>query len=192
MKKKVGENNGQLRFVRHHVWRTQARLDQKEEEEKSRWKQWPALLRPPPRVAHASTPGPKKATWQWQLFIASSGTFPQLNGVQVKKCPAIQNLEAPLSHQAIERLFQNPFPAENYRECVRSGSTQEGIHLCNTCSKLTIQADVKKTELLFLTDRLLDILKSKSKLVRARVKSVVTQRFCTCVPNETSFAQMER
>ena len=27
--KKVGENNGQLRFVRHHVWRTQARLDQK-------------------------------------------------------------------------------------------------------------------------------------------------------------------
>ena len=27
-----GENNGQLRFVRHHVWRTQARLDQKEEE----------------------------------------------------------------------------------------------------------------------------------------------------------------
>ena len=25
---KVGENNGQLRFVRHHVWRTQARLDQ--------------------------------------------------------------------------------------------------------------------------------------------------------------------
>ena len=28
-KKKVGENNGQLRFVRHHGWRTQARLDQK-------------------------------------------------------------------------------------------------------------------------------------------------------------------
>ena len=28
-KKKVGENNGQLRFVRHPVWRTQARLDQK-------------------------------------------------------------------------------------------------------------------------------------------------------------------
>ena len=27
--KKVGENNGQLRFVRHHVWRTQPRLDQK-------------------------------------------------------------------------------------------------------------------------------------------------------------------
>ena len=27
-KKKVGENNGQLRFVRHHGWRTQARLDQ--------------------------------------------------------------------------------------------------------------------------------------------------------------------
>ena len=27
-KKKVGENNGQLRFVRHHLWRTQARLDQ--------------------------------------------------------------------------------------------------------------------------------------------------------------------
>ena len=27
-KKLVGENNGQLRFVRHHVWRTQARLDQ--------------------------------------------------------------------------------------------------------------------------------------------------------------------
>ena len=27
-KKKVGENNGQFRFVRHHVWRTQARLDQ--------------------------------------------------------------------------------------------------------------------------------------------------------------------
>ena len=27
-------------------------------EEKSRWKQWPASLCPPPRVAHASTPGP--------------------------------------------------------------------------------------------------------------------------------------
>ena len=27
-KKKVGENNGQLPFVRHHGWRTQARLDQ--------------------------------------------------------------------------------------------------------------------------------------------------------------------
>ena len=27
-KKKVGENNGQLRFVRHRGWRTQARLDQ--------------------------------------------------------------------------------------------------------------------------------------------------------------------
>ena len=27
-KQKVGENNGQLRFVRHHGWRTQARLDQ--------------------------------------------------------------------------------------------------------------------------------------------------------------------
>ena len=26
--KKVGENNGQLRFVRHHGWRTQARQDQ--------------------------------------------------------------------------------------------------------------------------------------------------------------------
>ena len=25
---KVGENNGQLRFIRHHGWRTQARLDQ--------------------------------------------------------------------------------------------------------------------------------------------------------------------
>ena len=25
---KVDENNGQLRFVRHHGWRTQARLDQ--------------------------------------------------------------------------------------------------------------------------------------------------------------------
>ena len=27
-KKKVGENNGQLCFVRHHGWRTQASLDQ--------------------------------------------------------------------------------------------------------------------------------------------------------------------
>jgi len=27
-KKKVGENNDQLRFVRHQEWRTQARLDQ--------------------------------------------------------------------------------------------------------------------------------------------------------------------
>ena len=28
-KKEEGENNGQLRFIRHSVWRTQARLDQK-------------------------------------------------------------------------------------------------------------------------------------------------------------------
>ena len=27
-KKKVGENNGQLHFIRHHGWRTQTRLDQ--------------------------------------------------------------------------------------------------------------------------------------------------------------------
>ena len=27
-KKKVGENNGQLRLVRNHGWHTQARLDQ--------------------------------------------------------------------------------------------------------------------------------------------------------------------
>ena len=27
-RKKVGENNGQLRFVRHHGWCTQAHLDQ--------------------------------------------------------------------------------------------------------------------------------------------------------------------
>ena len=27
--KKIGENNGQLRFVRHQGWRTQERLDQK-------------------------------------------------------------------------------------------------------------------------------------------------------------------
>ena len=33
-KKKVGENNGQLRFVRHHLWRTQARLDQEISEKK--------------------------------------------------------------------------------------------------------------------------------------------------------------
>ena len=52
----------QLHIKSINVWRTQARLDQKkeEEEEKSRWKQWPASLRPPPRVAHASTPGPKR------------------------------------------------------------------------------------------------------------------------------------
>ena len=32
-----------------------------EKEEKSRSKQWPASLRPPPRVAHTSTPGPKSS-----------------------------------------------------------------------------------------------------------------------------------
>ena len=32
----------------------------RKKKEKSRWKQWPASLRPPPRVVHASTPGPKK------------------------------------------------------------------------------------------------------------------------------------
>ena len=30
----------------------------RKKEKESRWKQWPASLRPPPRVAHASTPGP--------------------------------------------------------------------------------------------------------------------------------------
>ena len=33
-KKKVGENNGQLCFVRHHGWRTQARLDQKKKKKR--------------------------------------------------------------------------------------------------------------------------------------------------------------
>ena len=36
----------------------------------SRWKQWPASLRPPPRVAHASTPGPKKES-RWKQWPAS-------------------------------------------------------------------------------------------------------------------------
>ena len=42
---------------RHLGWRTQSRLGQ----------QWPASLRPPPRVAHASTPGPKQC-----FFIGSN------------------------------------------------------------------------------------------------------------------------
>ena len=41
---------------RHLGWRTQIRLGQ----------QWPASLRPPPWVAHASTPGPKN---DFQAFI---------------------------------------------------------------------------------------------------------------------------
>ena len=34
------------------------KAEKKEKGEKSRWKQWPASLRPPPQVVHASTPGP--------------------------------------------------------------------------------------------------------------------------------------
>ena len=45
-KKKVGENNGQLRFVRHHGLRTQASLDQK----KVCVKNDQLRLRMPPRV----------------------------------------------------------------------------------------------------------------------------------------------
>ena len=55
--KKVGENNGQLRFVRHHMWRTQARLDQNEEKREK--KERLNALQMPPRVAHAKLPGPK-------------------------------------------------------------------------------------------------------------------------------------
>ena len=39
--------------------RRKKKEERKKRKEKSRWKQWPASLRPPPRVAHASTPGPK-------------------------------------------------------------------------------------------------------------------------------------
>ena len=38
--------------------KSRSRRRRKKEREKSRWKQWPASLRPPPRVAHASMPGP--------------------------------------------------------------------------------------------------------------------------------------
>ena len=48
-------NNGQLRFRRSPRVAKASRLDQNQ----SRWKQWTASLRPPPWVAHASTPGPK-------------------------------------------------------------------------------------------------------------------------------------
>ena len=48
-KKKVGENNGQLRFVRHHEWRTQARLDQ----------QGQLCLQTRPCVVHTSDLGQK-------------------------------------------------------------------------------------------------------------------------------------
>ena len=55
-KKKVGENNCQLRFVRHHEWRTQTRLDQKKEEERKKVDEnnGQFRFRPPPQVAHAS------------------------------------------------------------------------------------------------------------------------------------------
>ena len=53
-----GDNIGQATHsARKHAWRMQATWAK--QEEKSRGKQWPAVLRPPPRVAHASTPGPK-------------------------------------------------------------------------------------------------------------------------------------
>ena len=50
--KKVGENNRQLRFVRHHVWRAQARKQNwtKKKEEKN----GQVRFRQPPRVVHAS------------------------------------------------------------------------------------------------------------------------------------------
>ena len=40
--------------------RRRRKKKKKKEKKKSRWKQWPTSLHPPPRVAHASTPGPKK------------------------------------------------------------------------------------------------------------------------------------
>ena len=58
--KKVGENNGQLRFVRHHGWRMQAAWTKK----------WPACFRPPPRVAHASRLD------QLKLFVPGTTSLP--------------------------------------------------------------------------------------------------------------------
>ena len=47
--------------ARKHAWTKNSlgkKRQKKDGEEKSRRKQWPASLRPPPRVAHASMPGP--------------------------------------------------------------------------------------------------------------------------------------
>ena len=57
----LGETNFHAREIPRSGWKVEGgeeRKKKKEEEEKSRWKQWPASLRTPPRVAHASTPGP--------------------------------------------------------------------------------------------------------------------------------------
>ena len=59
----LGETNFHAREIPLSGWKVEGveerKKEKKEEEEKNRWKQWPASLRPPPRVPHASTSGPK-------------------------------------------------------------------------------------------------------------------------------------
>ena len=52
----LGETNFQPREFPRRGWKAEG---VEKEEEKRRWKQWPALLPPSPLVAHASTSGPK-------------------------------------------------------------------------------------------------------------------------------------
>ena len=51
----LGETNFHAREFPRSGWKVEGG----EKEEKSKWKQWTASLRPTPCVAHASTPGPK-------------------------------------------------------------------------------------------------------------------------------------
>ena len=82
----LGETNFQSQELPRSGWKVEGgeerkrKKKKKKEEEKSRWKQWAASLRPPPRVAHASTPGPKSLFFQihclgWGLW--SFGNVPK-------------------------------------------------------------------------------------------------------------------
>ena len=79
MPKYWGGNKFPPKWVKSRRWRRKEK--KKKEEEENRWKQWPASLRPPPRVAHPSTPGPKSSL----LFGAKmSAKFPM---------PYVRNLQ---------------------------------------------------------------------------------------------------
>ena len=78
----LGETNFHAREIPRSGWKVEGgeEEEKKRKKEKSRWKQWPASLRPSPRVAHASTPGPKRSQWtQWPASHPQNPPGPKLN-----------------------------------------------------------------------------------------------------------------
>ena len=112
----LGETNFHAREIPRSGWKVEGgerrkKKKKKEEKEKSRWKQWPASLRQPPRVAHASTPGPKC------MYKREGKLWMETKMLVIFMCPTV--------HWVTRVLL---FRMLLYHYCTRTKTTQTNNH----------------------------------------------------------------